>query len=347
MRRLIDERGGVAVTVGVLLAALVGFGAIVVDVGHLYAERRQLQNGADGAALAAAEEFVEAKSDCVGPPSAQATVDSYANANANDANANATYACEDADGNPSLNHVTVFTSTREPGGDNFLTHWLAPIIGDDQSTVVAQATAAWGPLGGSFDLFPLAFCLDTFNQVTSNGTVYGPPPYDIFYKTPSNPIQCPTTNDIYDGGFGWLDINRMSDKFDPATCTVTATFDQWEPGRPGVGLPNTSEWNTCVAKLKAKILEMDADPDAAPLLVPIFDGWRNPGANGEFHLIGFGAWRPTGYHLGGSQWYPDNKVCGGDPQNRCLEGYFVEWVVNNGVISPGGYYGVMTVQLQG
>ncbi len=46
-----DDRGAVLVWVALMIVVLLGVGALVIDVGALYAERRQLQNGADAAAL--------------------------------------------------------------------------------------------------------------------------------------------------------------------------------------------------------------------------------------------------------------------------------------------------------
>ena len=57
--RLRSERGATAVLVGILLVPLVGCLAIALDVGALYVERGQLQNGADAAALAVAQECAE------------------------------------------------------------------------------------------------------------------------------------------------------------------------------------------------------------------------------------------------------------------------------------------------
>ncbi len=54
MRRLRAERGATATVVAFALIPLLGAGAIAVDVGALYAERAQLQNGVDAAALAIA-----------------------------------------------------------------------------------------------------------------------------------------------------------------------------------------------------------------------------------------------------------------------------------------------------
>jgi Flp pilus assembly protein TadG len=49
-----DESGSVAVITAICLVFLVGFVALVLDVGHLYAVRSELQNAADAAALAGA-----------------------------------------------------------------------------------------------------------------------------------------------------------------------------------------------------------------------------------------------------------------------------------------------------
>src|SRR5712671_3395169 len=56
-----DDRGAVGVLVAVLVACgvLLGIGALAVDVGQLYSERAQLQNGADAGALAVAKSCAE------------------------------------------------------------------------------------------------------------------------------------------------------------------------------------------------------------------------------------------------------------------------------------------------
>jgi len=48
-----DQRGVSAVIVAIMLTVLIGFAAVAVDIGYLYATRNQLQNVADAAALAA------------------------------------------------------------------------------------------------------------------------------------------------------------------------------------------------------------------------------------------------------------------------------------------------------
>jgi len=55
-RRLDGERGATAVVFALVLVPVLGFAAIAVDVGALYAERARLQVGADAAAIAVAQD---------------------------------------------------------------------------------------------------------------------------------------------------------------------------------------------------------------------------------------------------------------------------------------------------
>lgn len=47
-----NEEGQVLVFVAMLMFALLGFSALVIDVGYFYVEKNQLQNAVDAAALA-------------------------------------------------------------------------------------------------------------------------------------------------------------------------------------------------------------------------------------------------------------------------------------------------------
>ncbi|MHC4266418.1 MAG: pilus assembly protein TadG-related protein [Planctomycetota bacterium] len=54
VHRLKDQRGVSAIIIAIVLAVLIGFAALAIDIGYLYATRNELQNVADAAALAAA-----------------------------------------------------------------------------------------------------------------------------------------------------------------------------------------------------------------------------------------------------------------------------------------------------
>src|SRR5262249_53487049 len=78
-----DDRGAVAALVAILLGGgvLLGIGALVLDVGRLYQNRAELQNGADAAALAVAKNCALTISTC-SLTNATSTAASYAGYNA-------------------------------------------------------------------------------------------------------------------------------------------------------------------------------------------------------------------------------------------------------------------------
>lgn len=55
--RMKRQRGGIAIMFGLTLVVLLMAGGLVIDLGHLYVLKSELQNGADSAALAGAEEI--------------------------------------------------------------------------------------------------------------------------------------------------------------------------------------------------------------------------------------------------------------------------------------------------
>ena len=48
-----NQRGAVAIIVGLTLAVLIGFAGLALDLGRLYVNKSELQNAADSCALAA------------------------------------------------------------------------------------------------------------------------------------------------------------------------------------------------------------------------------------------------------------------------------------------------------
>ncbi len=352
MRRLADERGATAVLVAILIVVLVGFAAFAVDVGALYQERRELQNGADGAALATAQECASDLAACLleAPSSTDCVVDTslfsgiahdYADWNANDGKSNVECVLIDISGES----VTVTTRTEVAGtGADAIPHWFAPVLGIPESTVGAQASARWGTAGAMTTL-PLAICERAFNFHTETGTAFGGPPYTIRYAVP-NPASPLAANedcsnpsyDTYSGGFGWLDTDE--------DCEVATEVDGWFPGTTGNQVTNSPDCSRdeLVAKLRV-IAE-----NGGVVLVPIFDAYRGDGTNGEFHIKGFGAFHLHGFYFGKPEYrYPStpaNQPCR-DPY-RCIRGYFTEFVSVEGWRNgAAAYMGVRVVQLTG
>ncbi|MGH9181494.1 MAG: pilus assembly protein TadG-related protein, partial [Acidimicrobiales bacterium] len=149
------ERGATAVVIALLTVPLFGVGARVVDVGALYQEKRELQNGADAAALAVARDCGNGACGAL-----TGTADSFSDANANDGASNIDSVCGFGPGlfgctpapvlpTGSLGYVKVTNSTHDiSSGINQITYGLAKVLTNETGkTVRASAVAAWGAPG--------------------------------------------------------------------------------------------------------------------------------------------------------------------------------------------------------
>ena len=154
MKKIINllrrERGTITVIIAVGMVAFLGFTALVVDVGYLYFQRRDLQNAADAAALAAAWEL---------PGDVQAQADEYA----------------------LKNNISYGVTAQKQNGDqevkvtitNNFPRFFGRVFGNDNYIVSTTATAVkrWG-MGGVMPFAPLpgnyndvANCTATGNSV--------------------------------------------------------------------------------------------------------------------------------------------------------------------------------------
>lgn len=213
------ERGAVAVITALSMVALLGMTAMVIDVGGIYFERAQLQNGADAAALAIAQHC--AQGDC-GDTAATATTLAVGNANDNAATATATV---DAAGGS----VSVNASTLTADGRHALANAFAPILGIKTSTVNAQAKASWGSPAAA-TVFPFTTPRCVFDQTPSEQTIWI-----------TTDASCKdSSGNIVPGGFGWLDETSPC----AAVVDITAQVGS-QPGKSGppcsmAGVVNTT-----------------------------------------------------------------------------------------------------------
>lgn len=340
MRRLKnDEDGATAVVVALSLIVLFGFGALAVDVGQIYQERRELQNGADAAALAAAQDCADGDplvfAACVVTPVAddcdvttaplQGRIDEYAVANANDASANVCVYELDLIGKS----ITVETETLS-GGDNFLTHWLAGVLGHPTTTVTAQATAAWGAFG-SGSTVPLTFSYCEWSDMvptledlpTSSETIF----FHDGKKTDPEDCVGPAGQDTA-GGFGWLDTDGSG------ACEADVTAEAEAEGDTGNNVPKECDpdfWASLVGET---------------VMIPIFSEITGTGAGAIYYIEGVAAFELEGYRLSGDKKYnhPDPPPCTGD--ERCIRGRFTDYVSYGDFVGGGvGNYGVSVVTL--
>lgn len=133
---LTGQRGQVIVQLALLMVVLLGFVALAVDFGHIYAERRKMQNAADAGALAGAREL------CFGDPGlAEARAREYAITQ---------NGAQDA-GVSIVDYVVTVTATETTDT------YLAGIVGLRTVYVPAVAAAACGKATSSCGLWPIAF----------------------------------------------------------------------------------------------------------------------------------------------------------------------------------------------
>lgn len=336
MRAKDDERGAVSVISALLLVALLGFTAIVVDAGMLYAEKAQLQNGADAAALAVAQKCARN----LASPACSTTsplAGSFANANANDELSNVrSIALSKSAGN-----VTVSTGAQESGGEsNRISLSFARILGIDSAEVGTSASAQWGsPIAGR-TVFPAAFSIC---QVTGqiDGGLQRLGLHGGSYANAScnyGPSGAPVA-----GGFGWL-------AQDPGQCGGYIDLAAQEGG----SAPGNSEPPNCTAVFNKWITELTAGRHPTVLL-PVFDRVTGTGSGAVYGLKAFAAFEVAGWKFTGGSGAPavfhntstdvGAQSCTGDC--RGIIGRFVRYVsLDEGyTLGPVDAYGATVVRM--
>ena len=322
MRRLINrmkstssgESGVAGVVVAVMMLVLVGAGAMAVDVGQIYSERAQLQNGADAGALAVALS-------CKQGTCNSALADGLANSNSKDAASTAAVDLSQA------GLVTVTTSTKN-GSSSFLTNLFANAINAGPVTVGAQATAGFG-VPGSGSGFPLALSNNCFNLASGSQTAEV---QKMSYK-PGGTCTGPSGTQI-PGGWGWLD--------EDTPCNAVTQVGTNEMGSD----PGNNPPSGCATILGAWKTTLLAGGEVK-VEFPVFDVASGTGQNGSFNIIGYATFKIWGWKFGNNGVYEFRNTstdpgmtsalaCSGG-NDRCVIGQFVKYtVIGSGNYVPGG-----------
>jgi Flp pilus assembly protein TadG len=347
---------------------LTGMLALVIDVGQIYVERAQLQNGADAAALAVAKS-------CAGGPCAAAMAATYADANARDgvsavdlvcgsgplgicpAGIKKIYDCPPPPSPPPPpggsgppppppNYVDVHTSTETASGSTLLPPVFArTLLGNSKytgTTVLACAQAVWGPpLTATTIAFTISAC--EWDKATSQGTVFAPPP-----PHPPNPPPAPALDQVLQlhtsasggcpaepagadgaGGFGWTTDQT-------GTCSIAVTSSTYGENT------GASAGQTCKQALA------NAVTSRAPLIVPVYVSMTGSGSTAVFTLKGFAAFVITGYQLPGmsaSDWLNPANNC--KSTSKCINGFFARALMPTTTPIGGPDLGAHEVKLSG
>lgn len=323
-----DERGAAALIVAIFMGSLFTMVALVFDVGALLQERRELQNGADAAALAVAEDCAYDVLDCL--LSKDATSDALANPNAEDD----TTTVDDVEIDVGAQTVSVNTSTSDPGGGSIIVYKFAQLFSDNTGKAVqAHAIARWGAVG-SLKTVPL----------TIHECEWIPPPPPplgsatvtiVFHSGQEVSCANPTApaNQNAPGNFGWLDPNTGE------PCEVKTEADASAPGRTGTPNPGPT--------LGCSPTEHFVAGDI--IYMPIFDSASGQGTNTTYHIDSYAAFEIEAYHLSSANGWqsPTGYTCPLHPSSNCITGKFVKRVPLDAVLGGPGVTdrGVKTVTL--
>jgi Flp pilus assembly protein TadG len=369
-----EDDGAVALLVAILFGGgvLLGMAALVIDVGALYGERRQLQNSADAAALSLAQDCAARSAACTtSPGNVSGIVNSNDSADGTSAVAGvcvtaggvSTGLCSSASSTladclplpaGAQNYVEVRTRTRTASGGTLLPPVFAETLagGYSGTAVGACSRVAWGGASGASSAIPLTVSNCEFQHYVGNPpTNFAPPPpyppwpaatweHTIWFHDTTNALagSCPAgpagSDDPISGGFGWLQST---------SCEVTSTVANWFDASPG-----TSPGSDCRAAEFAASYGQLVD-------IPIYDGTNGlNGANGKYHIKGYAAFVLTGYYLGGS--YKKKSLitgdypCGRTPttgDERCISGFFTQDLTPTSGVIGGTDMGVTVIQMTG
>jgi len=297
-----DEHGAVAVAVALLMVPLIGFAALAVDVASLWAQRQQLQTGADAAAMAIASDCL--REDC--GTSAQIAA-ALTNANLDNGTPAATLSGQTS------TSVTVTNTAVQ----SFV---FAPVLGVQSSPVTARATATWGAPTVGIGVLPVALNLCEYKYQTGGGLPTSTTSRTLLLSRTSV-SSCTVSgfsSNYSPGGFAWLRPNYYPSYYGCATYGAVGGELQADT------TTSTSPPNSCSASVIATY-QNDI------VLLPVFTAGRGSGTGAYFRVYGFAPFKLTGYYFGSG--YSWNAPCTGN--DRCLRGYFTRLDDQSSLFSYG------------
>ncbi len=358
-----EERGAIGVLVAIMLGCgvLTGMGALVIDVGRLYQERAELQNGADAAALGVAKT-------CALGGCAPTVAQLYANANASRLTGGAagvdmvcgsgglpgcpapTGAKADCPAPPpgGTGYVQVYTSTLTAGGSTLLPPVFArTLLGNSSyqgSAVLACAQAEWGaPAAATAAAVTISAC--EWDQATQQGASFGPSP-----PSPPNPAPALASDQVL--MLNNTGVNNNGCATEPAGSDGPDSFG-WVQHPAGIcALPISGA--TFPGRMQIRVsfscqrVLQNAQQNQTPILVPVYVSLSDVAGNLTYVLQGFADFVVTGYHMPGfdaPDWLnPANDCQGAD---YCLNGYFTQGLIPTTGSLGGTNLGASVIKLTG
>jgi hypothetical protein len=329
---------------------LLGMGALVIDVGQLYQNRAELQNGADSAAFAVAKS-------CAAGTCTPAVAAQYASANAKAGIEGVSLVCGsgtlgrcpastgaliDCPAAPAdVSYVDVHTSTLTASGSKLLPPVLAGdlpgLSGYQGSTVLACGQAEWGPAQATSSP-GLTISVCSWDTATATGSQFGTT-VGLPFKTDA--ATCSGTGSGCDsscpgstpGGFGWLPTGSSCQ----TAIDLTANEYAADPG--------SSVTSACQSALQQEAAARTV------VFVPVFTCIKGSGGSATYTFSGLAAFVITGYRnipgISGNV-VPAGASCPCAATSPCLYGYFTQALAPGAkVIGTGTDFGATTMTLTG
>ena len=376
MRRIRNgqhEHGAVAALVAIMMSSgvLLASGALVIDVGQAYAERAQLQNGADSAVLAVGSGCGRGPSYCDASTSSTSVAGKHANYNADDGTSTVSVVCGhdpagilpatcpvptggalDCGAAPAAgtNYAEVHTTTRTSTGSSLLPPVFGrAVLGDSYHGfgVSACARAAWGtPAAGNGLAMTISYC-EWLSYVGGNAAqpIYAAPPPAVpaagaerviyFHDTNPTPTHCIAGPSGFDvpGDFG-------STQTTSSNCTTLFNFD------PAAGTTTYNSVSGSSLSGQCQSALLNARNSHQVTFIPIYDKVTGTGGNGSYTLWSMAAFVVTGYFWpswSANSWLTNKQPCKGSA--RCISGYFTTGVTSGNAIGSGTGAGATVLQL--
>jgi hypothetical protein len=328
--------------VAVLLAGgvLLGFAALVIDVGLIYAEREELVTGADAAALAVGRACSNDRPECADEAAILNLVSNYANANASDGVSNVLEVCGQLPGRLTActaapNNLTRCLGGAPPDPTAYVEVRLSTQVGDglvlppafaqtltgnegyDGTAVRACARVSWERI----DVLGLTVSTCEFEDapIPNGGPPYGADDEYVVQFLTGHHGGC--AGAVGAGSWGHADHAGYLDANGACRTEVPEDAEMW--GDEPISAPY--EPSCPKAALDALIAS------GRPVWVPVHDAHRHVGPRTAYRVVSVAKFVVTGYYFGDD---PDEQKksvlsdalpCESSPsQDRsCISGVFV------------------------
>ena len=344
-----DDRGAVTTLVAVLLAfgVLLGISAFVVDLGRAHLEHRTVQNAADQAARAVAQQCAERSTGCASNGTAVTAATSISGANSFDGSTSVTSvcgagtlgACSSSVPAASMcrsvpaarvnTYARVTTTTRTGSGASSITPIF--MFGGSGMQSDACAQAIWGPAAGVPVQFPFIIPICSYNSIGS------PIIHDF---VPNDPLETCTIATLN----GTLTFNQVVKGFSyvrlpagSASCSVPV---QLAVGDVLEREPSTAQ--LCGNQIEAKLTSWLGKPMWLPVATSLYcTGSANACKTGQgsyqFKVASFVRYTMTGFKLqsreGGTPPAGGWKAASCTSSGACLVGTFTRGVNPDSTVS--------------